>query len=396
MSTSVPVVLLGSGITPLGVIRILKRAGIRTFLAHPTEPLLRRSRWYQRLSDADIQRADETLESWLDRLPFDRAVLMPCSDRWVTALSDLRPELRDRFPASISTPQVLRQLVDKGMFAKTVEELGIAHPYSKMLEGESDLADIPEHVFEAAILKPRNSQNFHDRFGVKAFHVSGRPEVAERLRALRAEGLDAIVQEYIPGPATHHYFVDGFVDRHQSIRGLLVRQRLRMHPADFGNSTAMISVTPDAAAQAVASVRLLLQRIGYRGIFSAEFKLDPRDGMFKILEVNARPWWYVDFTARCGVDVCSMAYRDALEQDVPEIRTYEVGRRLVFPYTDFFACQAMRQRGELSWWSWFRSWLGATQPVFQWTDPLPAMAATVEILGAFLRRRIARLLPARS
>jgi len=47
-------------------------------------------------------------------------------------------------------------------------------------------------------------------------------------------------------------------------------------------------------------------------VFSAEFKFDERDGLFKILEVNARPWWYVDFAARCGVDVCRMAYRDAL------------------------------------------------------------------------------------
>jgi predicted ATP-grasp superfamily ATP-dependent carboligase len=154
----------------------------------------------------------------------------------------------------------------------------------------------------------------------------------------------------------------------------------------------MISIRPEAASQAVESMRLLLTGIGYRGIFSAEFKRDARDGAFKILEVNARPWWYVDFTARCGIDVCTMAYRDALEEQVPSISTYKVGRRLVFPYRDFFACLAMRRRKGLSIWSWFRSWLGAMQPVFQWADPLPAVAGTVEILAAAVRRRLARLL----
>ena len=54
------------------------------------------------------------------------------------------------------------------------------------------------------------------------------------------------------------------------------------------------------------------QAVSYRGIFSAEFKCDDRDGFFKILEVNARPWWYVEAAACAGMDVCSMAYHDAL------------------------------------------------------------------------------------
>lgn len=390
MTQSIPVIILGSGITPLGVLRILRRAGIPTYLAQPADPLLKRSRWYRPLPDHDVQREDETVESWLERLPFERAVLMPCSDRWITRIAELPPQLRNRFPASLSEPQVLRHLVDKGAFARRLKEIGIPHPYSKTLDSHDDLVDIPDRVFEAAIVKPRDSQSFQEQFGVKAFHVSGLGEVAERLQAIRAEGLDAILQEYVPGPAKHHYFLDGFVDRHGSMRGLLVRQRLRMYPADFGNSTAMISVVPGAAAQAVESIQQLLSTIGYRGIFSSEFKLDARDGMFKILEVNARPWWFVDFTARCGVDVCSMAYSDALEQDVPSVDTYQVGRREVYPYTDFFACRAMRGRGELSLWSWFRSWFGATQTVFQWSDPLPATAGAIEILTAFLGRRLSR------
>jgi D-aspartate ligase len=390
MTQSIPAIILGSGITPLGVLRILRRAGIPYYIAQAGDPFLRRSRWYRPLPGRDLQRKGETVEAWLDRLPFERAVLMPSSDRWITRIAELGPQYRDRFPASLSEPQVLRHLVDKGAFARSVKELGIPHPYSKTVLTHEDLIDIPERVFDAAILKPRDSQSFQEKFATKAFHVRGRDEVVERLKVIRAEGLDAIVQEYIPGPAKHHYFVDGFVDRNGRVCGLLVRERLRMYPADFGNSTFMISVEPAAAAPAVKSIERLLTTIGYRGIFSAEFKLDARDDIFKILEVNARPWWYVDFAARCGVDVCSMAYSDALDRDVPSVGTYQVGRRLVYPYTDFFACLAMRRRGELSLWSWVRSWCGATQPVFQWSDPLPAARGTVDILTAFFRRRLAR------
>jgi predicted ATP-grasp superfamily ATP-dependent carboligase len=125
----------------------------------------------------------------------------------------------------------------------------------------------------------------------------------------------------------------------------------------------------------------LLAETDYRGIFSAEFKLDLRDRVFKLLEVNTRAWWYVEFAARCGVDVCSMSYRDALDQDVENEDSYRIGRTCVYPYPDFFACRTLRHAGQLTLGSWARSWVTAAQPVFRWSDPWPAVAASAGILA---------------
>jgi D-aspartate ligase len=255
----------------------------------------------------------------------------------------------------------------------------------------ADLDAVPDEIFNDAIIKPRDSQSFIARFGVKAYRVRSRREAAERLGILTAQGIAVILQEYIPGPPTDHFFVDGFVDRFGTMQGVFVRQRLRMHPFDFGNSTYMVSVDRDAAADAIASSTKLLAHAGYRGMFSAEFKRDQRDGRFKILEVNARAWWYVDFAARCGVDVCRMAYQDALELPVKPVRDYAVGRTLVFPYADHMACRALWDRGELSTLGWVRSWLTSTQPVFQLSDPLPAAVQTATMLGGYVRRRVGRM-----
>ena len=113
--------------------------------------------------------------------------------------------------------------------------------------------------------------------------------------------------------------------------------------------------------------------MGYTGIFSAEFKYDHRDGEFKILEMNARPWWYVDFAASCGVDVCWMAYQDALGLPVEPVTTYEVGRRCVYPVQDLRACWHLWRNGRSDGGVPVASWLGASQPVFGWEDPLPAL-----------------------
>jgi predicted ATP-grasp superfamily ATP-dependent carboligase len=153
----------------------------------------------------------------------------------------------------------------------------------------------------------------------------------------------------------------------------------------------MISVAADAVEGATASILGLLRHTEYRGIFSAEFKLDPRDSVFKILEVNVRPWWYIDFAARCGVDVCQMAYRDALDEPVETIRQYRVGRTLVYPDPDFFACAHMWRHRQLSLWRWALEWTGAMQPVFRISDPWPGVRAFGGRITGFLSRRLRRL-----
>jgi D-aspartate ligase len=389
-----PIIVLGNGITALGTIRILGRDGLTAWVADPTDSLLQDSRWFRSIPDAPAPLQPGGLSAWLENLPFPSAVLMPCSDHWVSEVAKLSPAIRQRFPASLGTAESIERLVDKGRFAQTLRETKTPHPWTTNVDTDADLAAVPKAIFGSAILKPRNSQCFHERFGVKALHVTSREDAAVQLRRLMAAGFPVILQEYIPGPATHHYFVDGFVDRHGVVRAVFVRQRLRMSPADFGNSSSMASVPTDRAREAIEAITAVLKHIAYRGIFSAEFKVDARDGNFKILEVNARPWWFIDFAARCGVDVCRMAYDDALERSVETVDQYKVGRALVFPYTDYFACVTMRARGELSAWEWMRSWLTSQQPVFQFSDPLPAVRATVKILVQFVGNRLRRLWPA--
>jgi predicted ATP-grasp superfamily ATP-dependent carboligase len=147
----------------------------------------------------------------------------------------------------------------------------------------------------------------------------------------------------------------------------------------------MRSISIDEVAPAMRSLEVLLPAVGYRGIYSAEFKLDARDGTFKILEVNTRPWWYVEFAALCGVDVCTMAYRDALGLEVSDVTTYEVGARCVNARTDLLASRASVRSGETSWARALASWIGARQAIFRAEDPVPALVD----LAQRARRRIA-------
>jgi predicted ATP-grasp superfamily ATP-dependent carboligase len=163
-----------------------------------------------------------------------------------------------------------------------------------------------------------------------------------------------------------------------------------MYPADFGNSTCFESVDSSAVPDAVATLMTLLSHVHYRGVFSAEFKRDARDGVCRLIEVNARPWWYVEFAGQCGVNVCAMSVLDALGEEVPETIGYRVGKSCVYPYYDYFACRELHARGELTAGEWLWSWLRSTQPVLRWSDPFPALSEAASLVkrraSSYLRR----------
>ncbi|MQA90954.1 MAG: hypothetical protein GEU90_12065 [Gemmatimonas sp.] len=387
MSGKPPVLVLGNGVTALGVIRALGAAGIQSYVLGSEDAISRRSRWYVPAPEKPEGFTMRDLSGYLADGPLDSAVLLPCSDSAAMAVADLPPELRRRFPASVTPAGSLEILTDKGSFSAFLTRESIPHPWTMVLRTTDDIALAPPTVFADAFLKPCDSQAFFKRYGRKGQRVQDADAAVRQMAEFAQTGFQMVLQEYIPGPPDHHYFVDGFVDREGNVRALFARRRLRMYPPSFGNSSLMVSVPLNEAAGAIESVERIVSRLKYRGIFSAEFKRDPRDGLFKILEVNARAWWYVEFAVRCGVDVCRMAYRDALEEPVDGIDTYAVGVPCVYPYYDYFACRELRAAGELSVLEWARSWIGSLQPVFRWSDPLPALSSSLQILAGDHRRR---------
>ena len=379
----IPVLALGTGITLLGVLRILGEDGPAVLALPDADPTTRRSRWYRAGPLALAGVTPASMARALDHIP-DGTVLMPCSDNWVLAVASLPESVRRRFPTCVASADALATLVDKARFRATLERLSLPHPRTRALTGLVDFDALPDSVLVSSFLKPANSEQFFARFNMKAFPVAGREETRRHFEECLAAGLPMMLQEYIPGPPTNHYFVDGFVDREGVIRARFARQRLRMYPADFGNSTLMVSVPPAEVGDALRTLDVLLADLAYRGIFSAEFKRDARDGRFNLIEVNARPWWYVEYAARCGVNVCALAVQDALGRPVSTIEHYAVGRRCAYPSYDWLAVAEARAAGRIGLAEVVRSWFGAVQPIFKWNDPMPSLLEAV----LTIRRRL--------
>jgi predicted ATP-grasp superfamily ATP-dependent carboligase len=392
MPGGVPALVFGNGPTALGVVRILRAAGVTAYVVSDDPQLVSQSRWFQPAPPSrSAATPEQDLAAYLEGLPVPRAVLMPCSDSWAVRIAALPESITERFPRCLAPVHVLERLADKGQLAEALREAKVPHPRTLLLDTAADVATIPSDALTHAFLKPRDSQRFFRRFGTKGFWVRSHHEAAQRWQDARSEGHTMLFQEYIPGPPSRHYHLDGFIDSKGRMAAMFARRRLRMYPLDFGNNTLTVSVPLSEVTDARESLARLLDHVGFHGIFSAEFKYDERDSRFKLIEVNVRPWWYVAFAAQCGVDVVMMAYREALGLPVEPVTSYHVGRRCAYLYYDYHAYRALRQGGHLSFAGWVRSVLGACGPLFRWNDPYPVWDDLRTVLGRQLRHLVAWL-----
>jgi len=385
---SVPAIVLGCGATALGIIRCLHIVGVPAYVACPPGDQVTHSRWYRPTPGKPWTGTlgAPALEA-LRAMPVEQAVLIPSADDAALWLADIpQSDLGQRFRVSSSSRATLEILEDKTNFAEFLRGTNIPHPRTFYIESEADIDAVPYEDLDSTFIKPANSQKFSDVTGVKALRVSSKDELRRVWEKLHAQGFKLMAQEYVPGPPSNHYFVDGFRDRHGNLTGLFARRRIRIHPPDFGNSSYCVSIPLDEVPEAIESMVELLSKVDYRGIFSAEFKKDSRDGKFRILEVNTRAWTYVEFAGRCGVNVCEMAYQDALELPVTVApKNYPVGEGCVDFHRDLSSVRTGSERDPLP--KIMLQWLTAHFHSFRFDDPGPGLAAARQIIGDYVRRR---------
>ena len=382
-----PVLIFGSHLAALGVLRVLARRGIPAYVADDTSNVITRSRWYRAADRTLRETADPAvLADYLRSLPLPTAVLIACSDQWALAVSGLPADLKERFPASIAPHVAIEQFVDKDRFRELVDHLDIPRPRTMAIGEPADIARASDEDLAMGFLKPTESQAHNRRFKTKGFFIESREHAMGLVEQARESGITFMLQEYIPGGMANTFIVDGFVDRHGEIRALHARRRVRMEPPRLANTCCDVTIPLEDVAASMPALRTLLAATRYRGIFMIEFKFDDRDGLFKIIELNARPFWLVGHVERAGVDLPWMSYLDAQGLDVPRPAPYQVGRYGMYEILDAAAigrALAGRRRPDGPV---LKPWLLGDKALFWWSDPMPALGG----LGQSVARRLGR------
>ena len=98
-----------------------------------------------------------------------------------------------------------------------------------------------------------------------------------------------------------------------------------------------------------------MRSIGYYGLVELEYKYDRRDGLPKLLDVNARTWGYHSLGQRAGIDFPYLLYADQIGLPVPRGVEARPGISWIRLATDLPTAAAELVRRRLDWRAYLRS-----------------------------------------
>jgi predicted ATP-grasp superfamily ATP-dependent carboligase len=367
-------VVIGGDSQGLGIARSLGRHGIPVCVVDDETSISRASRFVRHTVRVRDLCSESSL---LDGLALARGrfglsgwVVYPTRDENVAALAANRDTLSQDF--RIPTPGLasIRNVWDKRETYRLAEQLSIPIPRTWFPRSEGDLdaidADGP------LVIKPAIKEHFFYTTHVKAWRADSRAELADAFR--RAAGIvndgEVIVQELIPGGGEEQYAYCALFRDDQPAASMTVRRR-RQHPSDFGRASTFVETIslPDLDEPSVN----FLRKIGYYGLVELEFKRDPRDGAYKLLDVNARTWGYHTLGRAAGVDFPYLLFQDQLGHHVSEARA-RPGVRWIRLATDVPNAVRDISAGRLRTPDYLRTLFSVnTEAVFSLRDPLPGL-----------------------
>ena len=108
-------------------------------------------------------------------------------------------------------------------------------------------------------------------------------------------------------------------------------------------------------AELVEPSHKLLSALNYTGVCGIEYLLDPRDGLYRLIEINARTWLWVGLAKACGVDYAKLIYDFVNGREMEYPTNYKVGLNWINPVTDFVFSMISLISGQLKLKAYFYS-----------------------------------------
>jgi D-aspartate ligase len=368
-------VVIGGEHPGLGVVRSLGRRGIPLCVIDDQHSVSQFSRYVSRVVRVkDLLDDEKTIASVMEageRYGLKGWVLFPTRDETVAAFSRHRERLSKFFRVTTPEWDSVRWAWDKKNTYELAEQLGIPVPHTYNPKTEKELAELYPRLPLA--LKPAVKENFFYATGAKAWRADTPAELDElfrkAIRQIRPE--EILIQEIIPGDGTRQYSYCAFF-RDGKATSTLVARRMRQHPREFGRAATYVETIEFPEIEEIAE--RFLKAINYYGLVEVEFKQDPRDGQFKLLDVNARIWGFHSLGMVAGVDFPFLLYADQVGQPAPQNRA-KAGIGWLRLVTDVPTVALDLWDRELSFHSYWESLRNTrVESVFCFKDPLPSIA----------------------
>lgn len=312
-------------------------------------------------------------------------VVLPLGDEGMMIISEHRDCFLPYSNIALPEHSSLLKARNKAETLKFAIEHGIPCPKTYFVNDIDDVRKIQGELTFPVIIKPTESS------GSKGLeYVIKKENLIDTFYKTSRNFGTVIIQELIP-PGGDALGFEGLFNKKSEPKAIFVHKRLREYPITGGPSTLRVGVINE---EIVELGTRLLKEMGWCGIAMVEFKVDPRDNIPKLMEINPRFWGSLSLPVASGVDFPYLLCKMTMDGDIDVVPGYrtDVQSRWLF-YGDFKYLIAILKGYSTPWgykspsriktlfefMDFFRK--NTTYDYLSWDDPLPGI---IKILSPVL------------
>jgi predicted ATP-grasp superfamily ATP-dependent carboligase len=243
-------------------------------------------------------------------------MLLPMEDTTIGLAARHRERLSRLTYLPVVAAPTLECAQRKDQVLALARELGIPTPRTFMIDRLAQLETLKHDLPYPVVIKPRTGA------GAVGVGYADNPGQLDRLyHRIHRRFAWPLIQERIPaqGAGIGASFL---IDEAGRVRASFVHRRLREYPLSGGASTLRESIRHDEIRDMAAH---LLKALEWFGVAMVEFKIDPRDGRPKLMEINPRFWGSLALAIHAGVDFPHLLYRLARGERFAPVDRYRLG-----------------------------------------------------------------------
>lgn len=310
----------------LAAIRSLGRHGVRVLAVdHRPRALGFRSRYATPVAAPDPGVDEDGFVAVLARLGATLEAPVPVfatHDEHVNAIARRTAELGAAYRPCSPPWEVLERIQSKRHQLEVAIACGVPTPETRHPASAAEALAGARQLGYPVMVKPSDPIGFKRLHNRQAFRCQTDAELESAYA--QTEAFAPMVQEYVPGGDDGLYTLGSYVAADGEALGIFTGRKLRQTRQHMGVCRVAEAVwVPEVAEHGLR----LLRALEFHGISQVEFKLDPRTGSYKLIEVNPRLWQWHGLATACGVDLTHIAYLDLIGRRPQARRMTGEGRR---------------------------------------------------------------------
>ncbi|GAA1241798.1 hypothetical protein GCM10009665_35640 [Kitasatospora nipponensis] len=308
-------------------------------------------------------------------------VAVPTDDEAAVLLAEHAEQLAGHFLLPPVPADLPRRLASKEGLSRICERYGVPTPRAAAPADLAELLELGRRWGYPLVLK--NLEAWTRLSAPVVQHTTLVRDEAQLRALVPTEGpLSVLAQEYLPADRSQDWITHLYCGAGGAVRTVFTGRKVRSWPPESGVTTRAEALWNPPLAELAAG---LCEALGYSGVADLDWRLDLRDGRYKLVDFNPRTGaQFRLFESTRGVDVVRALHLDLTGRPVPAAeqrapRSFVVGQ-LDLPSALCWARARRRpppavlpRRGVE------RAWLCAD-------DPWPAAAETVRFSGTVARR----------